>query len=279
MHRLFRSSAVALAFVLSATVALDSIEAQRPAAQKKWKLTWSDEFSGHGSKSPNPAKWQIITGGTGWYHNELEYYTARKENLRQKHGKLILEVRKEDYTGPDHVTKTVTSARLITQGKFTQRYGRFEARIKLPAGKGMWPAFWMLGDDHDTKGWPASGEIDVMENIGDHHRIYGTLHGPGFSGPQGLQSHYDLPEGQTVDGEFHLYAVEWEPEEIRFYVDNHIYATQTKAGLPVGATWVFDHPFYLLLNLGVGGSWPGYPDNTTKFPQQMLVDYIRVYER
>jgi beta-glucanase (GH16 family) len=262
------------AFVLLAIA--PSLFAQAPP-QKPWKLTWSDEFDAANGTSVDPKKWQVVTGGSGWGNDELEYYTDRPENLRQQDGNLVVEARRENYTGPDSVTRMYTSARLKTQQRFTQRYGRFEARMRLPLGKGLWPAFWMLGDDHETSRWPACGEIDIMENIGDPHRFYGTLHGPGYSGGNGLSSHFDLPGSESVDGEFHLYAVEWEPDEIRFYADDHLYVTRTPKDLPADTKWVFDHRFYILLNLAVGGRWPGNPDAATKFPQQMLVDYVRVY--
>jgi len=246
---------------------------------KPWTLVWSDEFNAVSGSALDSKKWTVVTGGTGWSHNELEYYTDRRENLRQENGNLVMEVRKENYIGPDGVSKTVTSARLKTQNKFEVKYGRIEARMKLPLGKGLWPAFWMLGSDHEVNRWPGCGEIDIMENIGDSHRVYSTLHGPGYSGHNGIQSHYDLREDEAINTDFHVYAAEWEPGEIRFYVDDHLYATQIKENLPAGTTWVFDHPFYILLNLAVGGPWPGYPDESTVLPQQMLVDYVRVYSR
>jgi beta-glucanase (GH16 family) len=170
---------------------------------------------------------------------------------------------------------------LKTQSKFAQTYGRFEARIKIPRGQGIWPAFWMLGDDVETgSGWPKSGEIDIMENIGkEPGMVHGTIHGPGYSGEHGIGAPYSLPAGQKFADDFHIFAVEWEPETIRFYVDGHLYATRTPADLPKGTKWVYDHPFFVLLNLAVGGSWPGSPDASSIFPQEMLVDYVRVYRR
>jgi beta-glucanase (GH16 family) len=150
--------------------------------------------------------------------------------------------------------------------------------MKLPRGKGMWPAFWMLGNDIKSKGWPACGEIDIMENIGDPSRVYGTLHGPGYSGSHGIQGHYDLPRNVGADSAFHVYAVNWSPGKIVFSMDGVVYATRTKQDLPEGTSWVYDHPFFILLNLAVGGLWPGNPDPSTVFPQQMLIDYVRVYE-
>jgi beta-glucanase (GH16 family) len=164
---------------------------------------------------------------------------------------------------------------LKSQGLFTQTYGRFEARIKIPYGQGMWPAFWMLGNDIDTKGWPTCGEIDIMENIGrEPSTVHGSMHGPGYDGG----SSYSLSSGNFSD-DYHIFAVEWESNVVRFYVDGTLYETRTPADLPAGATWVFDHPFFILLNVAVGGNWPGSPDQTTVFPQTMLVDYVRVYAR
>ena len=180
----------------------------------------------------------------------------------------------------DGIARNYTSARLKTLGKFSQTYGRFEARIKIPRGQGIWPAFWMLGDDIDKPGWPTCGEIDIMENIGKEPGIvHGTIHGPGYSGDKGIGSPYALATDQRFADDFHVYAVEWEPAAIRFYVDDHLYATRTPEELPKGTKWVYDHPFFLLLNVAVGGGWPGNPDSTTVFPQTMLVDYVRVYER
>ena len=148
-----------------------------------------------------------------------------------------------------------------------------------PGGKGIWPAFWLLGDDHETNHWPNCGEIDILETIGAHDTMYSTIHGPGYSGGKGPSTKYILPAGQQVDTAFHLYAVEWEPNEIRFYVDDTLIAKRTPADLPAGTKWVFDHPFFIILNVAVGGHWPGNPDATTTFPQRMLVDYLRVYFR
>ncbi len=246
---------------------------------KGWTLVWSDEFDLANGSAPDARKWEEETGGGGWGNHELEYYTARRENSRVEGGNLVIEARQEKYTGADGVTREYTSARLKTQKLFTRRYGRFEARIRIPAGQGMWPAFWMLGEDIGTTGWPGCGEIDIMENIGaTPKQILGSLHGPGFSGGNSMHAAYDLPRGTFAD-DFHVFAAEWEPKEIRFYVDGNLYERRTPADLPAGARWPFEHPFFILLNVAVGGDWPKSPDTTTKFPQKMLVDYVRVYER
>ncbi len=247
-----------------------------PTFAATWQLTWSDEFSGADGSPVDPKKWSVMKSGNGFGNNELEYYTERPENVRQEGGNLVLEARQEAYTGPDGVSRNYTSGRMESQGKFDQLYGRFEARMKLPYGKGIWPAFWMLGNNI-AQGWPQSGEIDILETIGDHQRIYGTLHGPGYSGSNGLKGITDLPTGQAVDTAFHVYAVEWSPNQIKFFVDDTLYATHTPKDLPAGTTWVYDHNFFVLFDFAVGGDWPGNPDSSTIFPQQMLVDYVRVY--
>jgi beta-glucanase (GH16 family) len=243
-----------------------------------YRLVWSDEFSGADGSAPEASKWSIQTGGDGWGNNELEYYTARSQNLQVQGGNLVITAIKENYTGPDGVLRPYTSARLQTQGLFSQQYGRFEASIKIPKGQGMWPAFWMLGSDIDTNPWPACGEIDIMENIGKEPAIvHGSLHGPGYA-PGNVTASYTLPSGALGDG-FHLYVVEWDPQQIRFYVDSTQYRTFTPSNLPSGSPWEFNKPFFILLNVAVGGDWPGPPDQTTQFPQQMLVDYVRVYQK
>jgi len=245
-----------------------------------WTLVWSDDFTGPNGSSPDASKWVFDIGGGGWGNNELETYTSRTGNAHLQDGVLVIQALKEDYTGPDGIARQYTSARLKTLGRFQQAYGRFEARLKLPYGQGLWPAFWMMGTNVGEAGWPLCGEIDIMENIGSEPSVvHGTIHGPGYSGNEGIGSTYTLPGGQRFADDFHVFAIEWEANTIRFYVDDHLYATRTPADLPTGTTWVYDHPFFLILNVAVGGSWPGNPDSTTTFPQQMLVDYVRVYKR
>ncbi len=269
-----------VAFVATAGVsscaATPETAAQDPS---QWKLTWSDEFLGQDNSLPDASKWSVEVGGR-WANNELQAYTNRPQNIHLENGNLVITATKEQYTGADGVSRAYMSARINTHGKFSQEYGRFEARIKLPQGRGMWPAFWLLGDDEKTSGWPKCGEIDIMENIGhDMSKVYGTLHGPGYSGGNGIGANYTLPNQKKFSDDFHVFAVEWEPAVIRFYVDGNLYETRTPADLPAGTKWVFDHPFFIILNLAVGGDWPGPPDATTQFPQSMLADYVRVYER
>jgi beta-glucanase (GH16 family) len=245
-----------------------------------WSLVWSDEFSAPSGSLIDGSKWTAEIGGGGWGNNELEYYTARPDNAYQSGGSLVIKAIKEKYSGSDNVAREYTSARLITKNRFSATYGRFEAHIKLPHGQGIWPAFWLLGSDIDDVGWPTCGEIDIMENIGKEPSIiHGTIHGPGYSGEGGISSYYSLSNNRRFADSFHTFAVEWEPNVVRFYSDGILYKTRTPADLPAGKTWVFNKPFFILLNLAVGGNWPGNPDSTTVFPQLMLVDFVRVYQR
>jgi beta-glucanase (GH16 family) len=250
---------------------------QSPVAQPRYVLTWSDEFSAVDGSLPDSSKWIMETGGGGWGNHELQAYTNRPQNAHVQDGTLVITANRETYKGADGIKRKYTSARLKTSGLFEQKYGRFEARIKIPQGQGMWPAFWMLGSNMDMVGWPHCGEIDIMENIGkEPTKVHGSMHGPGYSGGTGLTGVYPLPSGKAAD-DFHIFAVEWEPSVVRFYVDDTLYETRTPADLPKGKAWVFDHPFFLLLNVAVGGDWPGTPNAGTIFPQRMLVDYVRVY--
>ncbi len=245
----------------------------RPALAA-WQLVWSDEFTQADGSSPDSTKWGYDIGGGGWGNNELEYYTSRTNNARIEGGQLVIEAREESYGG-----RSYTSARLLTKGKWSWTYARIEARIKIPRGQGLWPAFWMLGANIDTVGWPTCGEIDIMENIGREPSIvHGTIHGPGYSGGNGIGGPYSLPGGAAFADDFHTFAVEWTTNQIKWFVDGHQYFMVTPASLPAGTTWVFTAPQFLLLNVAVGGNWPGSPDDTTVFPQRMTVDYVRVYE-
>jgi beta-glucanase (GH16 family) len=244
-----------------------------------WRLVWQDEFNGP-TRTIDANKWTPEVGGSGWGNKELQYYTNRLDNAFQSGGKLTIKAIKEQFTGSDNITRDYTSARLTTKKNFSVAYGRFEARIKIPYGQGIWPAFWMLGKDIDTVGWPKCGEIDIMENIGKEPSIiHGTIHGPGYSATHGLSSSYSLPNNQPFADSFHTFAVEWEPNVIRFYCDSILYKTLTPSDLPAGSAWVYNQAFFILLNVAVGGNWPGDPDATTRFPQEMLVDYVRVYQR
>jgi beta-glucanase (GH16 family) len=235
-----------------------------------WKLAWSDEFDGASGSAVDASKWTYDTG-PNWYNGELQDYTSGATNASlDGNGNLVIEARKEAREGRDY-----TSARLKTEGKKTFTYGRFEGRMKLPYGQGMWPAFWMLGGNN----WPNTGEVDIMENLGREPSIvHGTMHGPGYSGSAGPTAMYTLPGGAKVADDYHVFAVEWEANAIRWYVDGTLYSTKTPADVS-GKTWVFDHGFFIILNLAVGGDWPGDPDDTTVFPQKMVIDYVRVCQK
>ncbi|MDR3737986.1 MAG: glycoside hydrolase family 16 protein [Terracidiphilus sp.] len=274
---LSRSIAAVAVFWLYLGTVPGKAQDSAPASKHTLVLTWSDEFNGPDGSAPDPAKWHVISSGSGNGNDELQYYTRRPINVHQEGGNLVIMARKEHYKGREGVRK-YTSARLETLRLFAQKYGRMEARIKLPGGQGIWPAFWMMGNDVKKVGWPACGEIDIMEQVGfEPSMTHGTLHAEGYSGPTALGSSYTLPDrGRFSDG-FHRFAVEWEPGEIRFYADDVLFATRKQQDIPADAKWPFDHPFYLLLNVAVGGHWPGAPDKTTRFPATMLVDYVRVY--
>src|SRR4051812_26369616 len=245
-----------------------------------WRLVWSDEFNGPTGSAVDSTKWSFDIGGKGWGNNELETYTNRTANAHLDGGSLIIKAIKETFTGADGITRDYTSARLLTKNKFSQAYGRFEARIRIPYGQGIWPAFWLLGANIDTAHWPNCGEIDIMENIGKEPSIvHGTFHGPSYSVSGGVSASYTMPTSQKFSDDFHPFAVEWDPDVMRFYVDSVLYKTRTPADLPANTSWVFDHPFFIILNVAVGGGWPGKPGATTVFPQQMQVDYVRVYKR
>ncbi len=240
-----------------------------PPPPPAWQLVWQDEFDG---TALDTARWVRETGGHGWGNNELQFYTDRVENARLDNGFLVIEARAEAFGN-----RAYTAARLKTQGLAAWRYGRIEARIQVPRGQGLWPAFWMLGDNIDRVGWPACGEIDIMENIGREPGIvHGTVHGPNYSGANGVGGAYTLGSGAFAD-DYHVFAVEWNASSMQWFVDGTLYRTVLPSDLP--GSWVFDHPFFIILNVAVGGYWPGNPDSTTVFPQTMRVDYVRVYQK
>jgi beta-glucanase (GH16 family) len=240
--------------------------------------TFTDDFDGSAGSGINLSKWHPETGDNVNNH-EREYYTDGTHNAAlDGQGHLVITARKDNPGNYQcwYGTCQYTSARFSTSGMFTQAYGHFETRMKLPRGQGMWPAFWMLGDNIGSVGWPNSGEIDVMENVGfEPSTVHGTLHGPGYSGSGGLGAAYTLPGGQHFYDDFHVFAVDWSQGSVTFSVDGNVYETRTPADTN-GNPWVFDHPFYLIMNLAVGGYWPGDPDSSTVFPQQLVVDYVHV---
>jgi beta-glucanase (GH16 family) len=238
----------------------------------KTNLVFEDNFDVNGALNSSVWNYEIGTGSNGWGNNELQYYTNRPENIIIQDGMLKITAIKEDYLGSAY-----TSARITTKGKFEQKYGRFEARIKMPSGKGFWPAFWMLGNNINAVSWPQCGEIDIMENKGSQPTVIsGAIHGPGYSGGNSILKSYTFPTSR-VDTEFHIYGVEWDENYINFYVDSVLYKQMTPAD--VTGEWVFNsNPFFMLLNVAVGGNFDGSPNAGTVFPQSMLVDYVRVYQ-
>lgn len=238
------------------------------------KLVWSDEFSKTGL--PDSTRWAYEVGGNGWGNNELQYYTAKRlENARVEEGKLIIEARREAYEG-----KNYTSARLLTKGKSTWTYGRMEAMLKLPAGRGTWPAFWMLGTTITSVGWPRCGEIDIMEHVGFNEGVvHGTIHTEAYNHGKHTQKGQQVSVKDATTA-FHLYAVEWTADRIDFFVDNQQYYSVEKSVLGSEvAQWPFEQPFYLILNVAVGGGWGGQKGvDENIWPQRMEVDYVRVYQ-
>ena len=234
-------------------------------------LVMADEFDTDGVPNPNIWGYNIGTGDNGWGNGELQYYTDRPENITVQNGVLIITAKKESYQNSSY-----TSARILTKGKFEQAYGRFEARIRVPYGQGIWPAFWLLGDETNANVWPEIGEIDIMEYRGQNPTtILGTVHGPGYSGGKAITKSYTLAN-ERFDTGFHIYGVEWGSEYINFYVDDVLYNQITPDDVP--GKWVYNHPFYIIINLAVGGSFVGAPNAETVFPQTMLIDYVRVYK-
>jgi len=245
---------------------------------ERWVLTMSDEFDS--GTSPSTELWEIETGygpnGDGWGNDESQLYTDSPDNVRVEVGNLVISALcpvepcgKRD--------GSITSARIKTKGLFEQKHGRFEARIKLPEGQGYWPAFWMLGANIDVVPWPGCGEIDVMEYVGrEPDRVFGTLHGPGYSGAEAVSRKFQLPEGETFVDDFHVFAAEWDPGRITFSVDGEVY--HIVFSYQVSGDWVFNNEFFMLLNLAVGGTVGGAigPDI---FPADLLVDYVRIFER
>ncbi len=262
---------VGLGMALAQGVARSAEEKTQPEG-KKLMLVWQDEFEGPAGSAPDASKWSYDLGATGWGNQELENYTnARQNSELNGEGQLVITARREASGG-------YTSARLKTEGKFAFTYGRVEARIRVPKGQGIWPAFWMLGEDIKTVGWPAGGEIDIMENIGKEPQVnHGSVHGPGYSGGSAITSQVKLPRTAALGDDFHVYGLNWSPNRLEFSFDGQVYETVTPAALPPNQKWIFDKPMFLLLNVAVGGQWPGNPDQTTEFPQKMLVDYVRVY--
>ena len=244
--------------------------------ERKYQLVWEDEFNGAAGTAPDTTKWAydlgVGPGNDGWGNQELQYYTDRPENASHDGaGNLAITARSESYAG-----RSFTSARLNTKGNYVQTYGRFEARIKMPWGPGIWPAFWMLGNNIDQVSWPQCGEIDIMEYRGQQpNLVYGTLHGPGYSGGASITKSFGFTNDR-FDVDFHVFAVEWGLDYVDFFVDDHLYQRLRPENVP--GEWVFNQPFFLILNVAVGGNYVGFPTPQTPFPQTMVVDYVKIYK-
>lgn len=240
-----------------------------PTAYPGYTLVWQDEFD----STINPDYWTHELGASGWGNNELQNYTASSSNSYIANGSLVIEAKKEN-------NGTYTSARMITAGKKTFKYGRIDIRAKLPKGQGIWPALWMLGSDIGTVGWPACGEIDIMELIGHQPAtLYGTAHwgAQGSGASQYSTGRTDLTSG-TFNDKFHVFSIIWEENRIRWYLDDTLFHTVTPSTTGGAANYRFNHDFFFIFNVAVGGNWPGYPDASTQFPQKMFVDYVRVFQ-
>ena len=267
--------ALAASALLGVVIAQIEIPASSLGGREGWTLSFQDEFSGPYGTAVDPTKWGFDQGGNGWGNQELQSYTNTRHNaMMDGSGRLMIRARAEPEGAP------YTSARLNTRGIFAQAYGRFEARMRVPAGQGLWPAFWLLGANLGEVGWPSAGEIDIMETIGREPTLaHGTIHGPGFSGGNAVGASVSLPNNAAFADDFHTFAIEWQENEIRWYLDDVLFQTRGPKDLPVGTRWVFDQPMFMVLNLAVGGQWPGRPDEGTVFPANLLIDYVRVYQK
>lgn len=275
-----KSRLFSIVFLIFAALFGDAVTAQ----VRFRRIVFRDEFNKAANAPVDAKKWTAEIGGGGWGNQELQFYTNDTENAyHDGAGALVIKSLKKDLPlsfSCWYGQCKYTSARLVTKGKFERRYGRFEARIKIPRGQGIWSAFWMLGGNIDAVGWAECGEIDVMENIGrEPSTVHGTIHGPGYSGANAIGAPYNPATNQRFADDYHVYATEWSQNKIAFYVDGKLYKTLARRDLPAGKRWVYDHPFFMILNVAIGGNWGGVPDETTVFPQTMLVDYVRVYRR
>lgn len=262
-----RKKQLIMSLVISSLMVSSFIPTVTAKADTGWNLAWSDEFNG---TSINTSNWKYETGGDGWGNNELEYYTNRSENARIENGNLVVEARKENYNGMNY-----TSARLKSQGLKNWTYGKVEARMKLPAGQGVWPAFWMLGENISQVSWPKCGEIDIMEHINNESAIHGTIHWD--STGNNTHAQYGAASPNIDVTQYHVYSIEWDASSIKWFVDGTQYLEANIAN-NINGTEEFHKPFFILFNLAVGGNWPGNPDGSTPFPAKMYVDYVRVYQ-
>ncbi len=246
-----------------------SLGYKTPTSYPGMTLYWSDEFNG---KAVDKTIWTYETGAGGWGNNELENYTDRTQNSFVSNGNLIIEARQESLNGSKY-----TSARMITKNKKFFTFGRIDIRAKLPKGKGIWPALWMLGNNIDAVGWPTCGEMDIMELLGQEpNKVYGTLHwGSSIATHASKGGNYVMSTG-SFDQQFHVYSLVWTLDNVQVYVDDILYNTITKSNVGVGSP--FNSDFFFIFNVAVGGNWPGAPDATTVLPQRMVVDYVRVFK-
>ncbi len=248
------------------------VEPKQSLPSKNFEMVWNDEFEGDSGIAPNAAKWtyDIGTGQNGWGNNELQTYTNNSKNVSlDGSGNLVIKAIKDG-------AGNYTSARVKTEGLFAQKYGKIEARIKTPTGAGIWPAFWMLGNNIKNVNWPQCGEIDIMEQKGKFSNItYSSIHGPGYSGGQAITTPYGL-KNDRFDNDFNVYAVEWSENKIEFFVNNYLFKSITPSNAP--GEWVFNQEFFIIMNVAVGGSFVGLPNEYTPFPASMSIDYIRVYK-
>ncbi|GEA31277.1 family 16 glycosylhydrolase [Clostridium diolis] len=262
-----RKKQLIMSLVISSLMVSSFIPTVTAKADTGWNLAWSDEFNG---TSINTSNWKYESGGDGWGNNELEYYTNRSENARIENGNLVIEARKENYSGMNY-----TSARLKSQGLKNWTYGKVEARMKLPAGQGVWPAFWMLGENISQVSWPKCGEIDIMEHINNESAIHGTIHWD--STGNNTHAQYGAASPNIDVTQYHVYSIEWDASSIKWFVDGTQYLEANIAN-NINGTEEFHKPFFILFNLAIGGNWPGNPDGSTPFPAKMYVDYVRVYQ-
>lgn len=279
MHPMRRVQLLAVAAVLAAAL---------PAKAQTWNLIWSDEFNGPSGSFPDTTKWNYDVGNNnGWGNGEAEFYCVAGSNaapcssanpnvFMNGTGSLVIRARKD-------ASGTWTSTRMLTSGKFSVQYGRIEARMRLVAANGLWPAFWMLGTNIGSVGWPSCGEVDIMEWVDNYgaSQTSSTIHGPGYSGAGGIGVQTGFPNGTRVDDpNYHVFGVIWSPNQIQFYRDSitNITRTITPANIPAGTTWAYNHPFFILLNQAVAGNWFPGPDASTPSVNDVLVDYVRVYQ-
>ncbi len=269
---MIHSNKTILSLALVILMAGCEVEPIQTLPERNFELVWSDDFEGTVGSSPSAEKWafDLGTGQNGWGNNELQTYTQSQQNVAlDGEGNLVITARKD-------LAGNYTSARINTKGLFTQKYGRIEARIKTPTGSGIWPAFWMLGSNVDSVTWPQCGEIDIMEQKGKYSNItYGSIHGPGYSGGEAITTPYAL-QNNRFDADFYVYAIEWSANKIDFFVNDYLYKRITPSDAP--GEWVYNQPFFIIMNLAVGGNFGGPPNTNTPFPGKMTIDYVRVYK-